>query len=217
MPDRPLTTAEADRLALRTPSTVIFDIGGVLIDWNPRHLFCKLIPDAAEMEHFLATVCTPDWNHRQDEGRTWGEAVAELSTRFPQYAPLIEAYDRRWEEMVPGVYPETVAILEELHARGTPLYALSNFSTEKFVIMRRRYAFLQLFRDIVVSGEIGFAKPDPRIYRYLLERHDLRAGDCLFIDDVMANVAAARSAGLQAIHFTRAATLHAQFTGFGLL
>jgi epoxide hydrolase-like predicted phosphatase len=184
-------------------TAVIFDVGGVLIDWNPRHLYRKLFDGDSDgaMERFLAEVCTPEWNLRQDVGRPFAEAVAELTGRFPDHADLSAAYDARWEEMVPGAHDETIEIVRELKARGTPLYCLTNFSTEKFPLMRRRFDVFDLFDGIVVSAEIGMVKPDPAVYRYLVERFGLEAPSCLFVDDVEANVAAASSIGMQAVRY----------------
>ncbi len=196
---------------------VVFDLGGVLIDWNPRHLYRKLLPDDASVEAFLAEVCTPDWNHQQDAGRTVAEAVAELSVRHPDRAGLVAAYYGRWEEMLGGAIEEAVAVLEELDAAGVPLYALTNWSRETFPIARRRFGFLERFRGIVVSGEERAAKPDPRIYRALLERYQLDPAACLFIDDVARNAEGARAAGMQAIVYTSAAELRRQLAAGGIL
>jgi 2-haloacid dehalogenase len=179
----------------------VFDLGGVLIDWNPRFLYRKLLRDEAEVEAFLAEVATEAWNHRQDEGRTIEEATAELLARHPDKVELIAAYYDRWPEMLGGAIDGTVAILEELDAAGVPLYAISNWSRETFHHARARFDFLRRFRDIVVSGEVGVAKPDPGIFQLFLERHRLAAGECLFIDDVARNIDAARAVGMTAIQF----------------
>lgn len=186
---------------------VVFDLGGVLIEWDPRHLYRKLLPDDASVEAFLAEVCTKEWNHRQDEGRSWADAIAELTARHPDRAELIAAYHRRWEEMLGGALDGVVAILEELDAAGVPLYALTNWSRETFPIARRRFSFLERFRGIVVSGEEGVAKPDARIYRALLERYRLEPGGTLFIDDVAVNVDGARAVGMDAVLYTSPAEL----------
>jgi len=199
------------------PSAVIFDVGGVLIDWNPRHLYRKLFGgDDAAMERFLADVCTMDWNLRQDAGRPFAEAVADLAALHPEHAALIEAYDSRWEEMVPGPVPGSEAIVRALKARGVPLYALTNFSREKFALTRARFAVLALFDGIVVSAEIGLVKPDPAIYHHLLDCFGLAAGDCVFIDDNAQNVAAAAALGMTAIRFTSAEALARDLAGLGL-
>lgn len=199
------------------PTTVVFDVGGVLIDWNPRYLFRKIFDDEVVMEDFLACVCTPEWNHRQDEGRSFEAAVDELTQRFPDHADLIQIYHRRWDEMVTGALEGTVEVLARLRERGVPLYALTNFSTEKFPLMRERFGFFDWFDGIVVSGAVGIAKPDPRIYAHLFLACDLRPGDCLFIDDMPANVAAAKAAGMQAIQFTTSAALIEVLIAFGFL
>ena len=188
---------------------VVFDLGGVLIDWNPRHLYRKLLADEAFMEWFLAEVCSPEWNARQDAGRTWAAAVAEATARHPEHAELIAAYADRWPEMIAGEIPESVAVLEALAARGVPLYALTNWSHETFHHARARFAWLEHFRDILVSGDVGIKKPDPRIFRLMLERIGVEPAAVVFIDDVVDNVECARGLGMQAVHFRSAATLRA--------
>jgi 2-haloacid dehalogenase len=197
--------------------TVVFDVGNVLIRWDPRFLYRKLIPDPAGMERFLAEVCTEAWNLEQDRGRPWEEAVAELLPRFPGQEDLIRAYTDRWEEMVPGEVPGTVAVLEELRAAGVPLHAVTNFSTEKFALSQARFPFLRGFRDVVVSGEERLIKPDPAIYRRLLDRNGLDAARCLFIDDSEKNVRGAEAVGMRAHHFRDAPTLRAALVELGLL
>jgi 2-haloacid dehalogenase len=195
---------------------VVFDLGGVLIDWDPRHLYRKLLPDGDSIEAFLAEVCTAEWNYRQDAGRTIAEAVAELSARHPHHASLIAAYYERWEEMLGGPIEESVALLEELDRAGVPLYALTNWSRETFPIARRCFPFLARFRGVVVSGEERAAKPDPRIYRILLERYALDPAACLFVDDVARNVEGARAAGMEGILFTSAADLRRELAARSL-
>ncbi|MBI4985356.1 MAG: HAD family phosphatase [Rhodocyclales bacterium] len=196
---------------------VVFDIGGVLVDWNPQHLYRKLIADAAERERFLAEICPQSWNEEQDAGRPLAAGTAAQVARFPQHADLISAYYGRWEEMLAGPVPGTPDLLLRLHARQTPLYALTNWPAELFPIGRRRFPFLKLFRGIVVSGEEGVIKPDPAIFAILGERHALRAEECLFIDDNPANVAAAAALGFAAHRFTDAASLERWLTELGLL
>ncbi len=204
----------AARLA---PTTVVFDLGGVLVDWNPRHLYRDLFDDAQAMEDFLGNVCTPAWNECQDAGRTVAEAESELLDRHPRHESMIRAFYGQFDRMLAGPIAGTVAILEELDARGTPLYALSNWSAETFVHARRRFAFLERFRGIVISGEIRLIKPDARIFRHLLDTHGLTAGDCLFIDDSAANAAGARAAGLHAVQFRDPDSLRAELRDHGLL
>jgi 2-haloacid dehalogenase len=183
------------------PEVIVFDFGGVLLDWNPRHLYRKLIADEAEMERFLAEVCTPAWNLQQDAGRSFADAVAELTAQFPAQAELIRAYDARWSEMIRGPIAGTIAILEELSTAGYPLYGLTNWSAEKFAETQPRYPFFQLFEHIVVSGAVKLIKPNPRIYQLLLERIGRPASACLFIDDSVPNVEAAQRLGFDAVHF----------------
>jgi 2-haloacid dehalogenase len=202
---------------LPAPRTVVFDLGGVLIDWNPRYLYRTLIPDERAMEDFLATVCSGAWNERQDAGRTIAEAEAELLACHPQHEKLIRAFYGQFDRMLAGPIDGTVAILEALHARDVPLYALTNWSRETFAHARRRFAFLERFRGIVVSGELGMMKPEARIFHHLTETHRLAPADCLFIDDSPKNVTGARAAGLQAIHFTGPDALREDLRGFGFL
>lgn len=199
------------------PTTVVFDLGGVLIDWNPRHLYRKIFPDEAEMERFLSEVCPPQWNALQDAGRPIAEAVAERTALFPDQADAIRAFYGRWEEMLNGAIGGTVDILHALRDRGTPLYALTNWSAETFPRALDIFDFLGVFEDILVSGQEGMAKPDPAIYRRLLERHGMRPGDCLFIDDAPRNVAAARAVGMHAVHFRSAEGLREDLKALDLL
>jgi 2-haloacid dehalogenase len=200
------------------PGTVVFDIGGVLIDWDPRYLYRQLFAgDDAAMEHFLTHICSTTWNLMQDAGRSFAEAVDELSARYPEHRDMIVAYDQRWEEMVPGTLEESVEILQTLCSNGTPLYAITNFSAEKFALMRRRYEFFDGFIDIVVSGEVRLIKPDRAIYLRLLNDHRLDAADCVFIDDSAFNVHGAQQVGMQAIHFRSPAQLRQALTEMELL
>jgi 2-haloacid dehalogenase len=191
------------------PQAVLFDLGGVLIDWNPRHLYRKLVADDDFVEWFLAEVCSPDWNAAQDAGRSWAEAVAEATARHPRHAELIAAYAARWPEMIAGDVPESVDMVEALAARGVPLYALTNWSHETFHHARARFEWLEHFRDIVVSGEVGMKKPDPRIFRLMLQRIGVEPADVVFIDDVADNVASADALGMRTVHFTSPAALWA--------
>jgi 2-haloacid dehalogenase len=199
-------------------TTVVFDFGGVLVDWNPRYLYRKLFNgNTAGMEAFLTTVCHPEWNEHQDAGRSIAEAEAEAIARHPDKADLIRAYYSRFDEMMADSIPGTVAILETLHERGVPLYGLTNWSRETFPHALKRFAFFQRFRGIVVSGEIKLKKPDPRIFTHLVSTHGLKAAETVFIDDSPKNVEAARAAGLQALHFTTPEQLSADLRQFGVL
>jgi 2-haloacid dehalogenase len=208
-PRRPLETR---------PTAVVFDLGGVLIDWNPRYLYRKLFDgDDAAMERFLAEVTTPEWNVEQDAGRTWAEAVASLTKEHPEHAALIAAYADRWPEMLGEAIQPTVEILDELRDSDVRLFALSNWSAETFPIARPRYPFLEWFEGIVISGEVRITKPDARMYRHLLERYSLDPATTVFIDDSAANVDAASALGMTAIRFEGAAALRRTLAGLGLL
>jgi 2-haloacid dehalogenase len=196
--------------------TVVFDVGNVLIRWDPRHLYRKLFDQEAEMERFLAEVCTDAWNLEQDRGRNWAEAIAERVPLFPRQEALIRAYSERWHEMVPGEVEGTVPILERLREAGVPLYAITNFSAEKFAEAQDRFPFLRGFRDVVISAHERLVKPDPAIYHVLLDRNGLEAGRCLFIDDSERNVRAAEGIGMRAHHFRDAAGLSAVLRDLGL-
>lgn len=199
------------------PDIVVFDIGGVLLDWNPRHLYRRLFDDERAMEAFLSDVCSPAWNLLMDMGVPFRQGVSVLADRHPHHAELIRAYDERWQEMVAGAIEESVEILRELIDAGRPVYALTNFSAEKFSLERQRWPFLGWFRGIVVSGEIGLVKPAPAIYRHLTTRFGLAPERCLFVDDQPANVAAARAAGMHAVRFVGADALRADLSARGLL
>jgi 2-haloacid dehalogenase len=197
---------------------VIFDLGGVLIDWDPRHLYRKLFgSDTAAMEEFLATVCTGEWNRAQDAGRPCAEATQALRERHPDKAMLIDAYYARVDEMMSGPIAGSVAILADLHRRGTPLYGLSNFSSETYPQAVRRFDFLHLLRHVVVSGEVKTVKPDPRIYRILIDRCGLDPHRAVFIDDVAANVEPARRLGFHGIVFAGADALRRELAALRLL
>lgn len=201
---------------MTTLTTVVFDLGAVLVDWNPRYLYRSLIADPDELERFLAEVTTAEWNHEQDRGRTWADAVAELSARHPEHEDLIRAYAERWPEMLGDAFPDTVAILAELRDAGVALYALTNWSAETFPIALERYPFLGWFRGIVVSGEVGAAKPEPAVYLALVERYGVVPANSVFIDDQPRNVLAAGSLGFAGIRFTDAASLRTALADLGL-
>jgi 2-haloacid dehalogenase len=197
---------------------VIFDLGGVLIDWNPRYLYAPIFgEDSAGMEAFLARVCPPEWNVEMDAGKPFDVAVAERQRTHPEHAELIALWRDGWPKMLRDAMPDTVELLEQLRARGHRLVALTNWSAETFPIARSRYGFLQWFEDIVVSGEVQLAKPDPEIYRLAIARNRLRAERTLFIDDSLRNVEAAREVGLHAVHFQGAPGLRADLERLRLL
>lgn len=198
-------------------NTVIFDLGNVLIRWDPRNLYRKLFGDDVEgMERFLAEVCHAEWNERQDAGRTWREGIEEATARYPQHEELIRAYHLRWEEMLDGAIDESVALLGDLRNSGTRLLALTNWSRETFPVARERYEFLRWFEGILVSGEERLIKPDPAIFRLLIARFDVDASRAVFIDDSPRNVEGARRAGLRAIRFEGADQLRKELRALGI-
>ena len=197
--------------------TVVFDIGNVLLDWDPRHLYRKVFADPAVMEWFLAHVCSPDWNRRQDAGRPWADAEAELLLRFPERRAEILAFRARWTEMVAAPLHETVAVLDELRRKDVPLYAITNFAADTFEVARSTYAFLNSFRGVVVSGSVKLMKPDPAIYHRLANTHAVDLSRAVFIDDSAANCEGARRAGMAAaIHFKDAIALRRELGALGL-
>jgi 2-haloacid dehalogenase len=197
---------------------VIFDLGGVLIDWNPRHLYRKLFAgDEAAMEHFLATVCSQEWNRGQDAGGLIADAARRLKEQHADKAELIDAFYGRFDEMMAGPIRGTVEILAELHARGTPLYLLSNFSAETYPLACQRFDFLRLFDGIIVSGEVKAIKPDRRIYEILIERYRIDPHRAVFIDDVAENVDAAQRLGIHGIQFIDPEGLRAELAMLDLL
>jgi 2-haloacid dehalogenase len=198
-------------------SAIAFDLGGVMIDWNPRHLYRKLFgADEAGMERFLAEICTPAWNARFDAGRPFAEGIAELVAAHPDQAELINAYRDRWPEMLGGTLDETVRIMRELRAAGYRTYALSNWSAETFPTTRAMYPFLDEMDGVVISGEVGVGKPDPAMFRVLLSRYGLAAGETVFIDDWDLNIATAASLGIVAVPFVDSATLRGDLRRLGL-
>jgi 2-haloacid dehalogenase len=197
---------------------VIFDLGGVLIDWDPRYLYRRLFEDdIAAMEDFLANVCTGEWNREQDAGRSFAEAEAEAAARHPDKIELIRAWASRFDEMIPGAIDGTVAILEELKQRAVPLYALTNWSAETFAGQPARFGFLDWFDGIVVSGRERLLKPDPRIFQLLLRRYGIEPVGAVFIDDALANVDGARALGIHGIHFTGPDDLRRELVALGLI
>ena len=182
---------------------VIFDVGNVLIEWDVRHLYRRFLPDETAIDEFLDEVGFFAWNLDLDRGLPYAQGVADLSARFPHRADLIRAFDMHWMEAVPGLIDGTVALHAQLQRAHIPLYGLTNFSAEKWALSCDRFAILRNgFLDVVVSGQEGVVKPDPEIYRILLERNGLSAENCLFIDDSAVNVAGAVDAGMDAVRFS---------------
>jgi 2-haloacid dehalogenase len=196
---------------------VVFDLGGVLIDWDPRYLYRRIFDSEEEIEAFLSTVCTQEWNAELDRGRSFEEMVELLCSEHPERRDQIEAYHLRWDEMLGESFEGSVRILRELHSAGYPLYALTNWSAETFHIARERYAFLSLFEEIIVSGEAGLAKPDPRIYDLLVERTGSDPCFTVFVDDWEENIRAAKKRGFAGVLFQQTGQLRRDLTGLGLL
>ncbi len=194
----------------------VFDFGGVLVNWDPRHLYRRLLQDDAAVERFLARIEFYELNKELDRGQPFREGVEEWSRRFPADAELIRVFDERWEETLIGAIQPVVEIVRRLKEAGFPLYGLSNWSCEKFALTRARYEFFSWFDEIVISGDVHLLKPDPRVYRLLLQRIGRRAEECLFIDDAPRNVAAAEELGFQAILFRSAEELEEELRGRGL-
>lgn len=198
---------------------VIFDLGGVLVDWNPEYLYAKIFKnDAKKMTWFLNTVCTPAWNMEQDAGRTFEEGIEILTTAYPEYEREIRSFFERWEEMIKSENKGTVLILNLLsELNKVKLYALTNWSAETFPIAQRRFDFLKRFEGIVVSGEEKTRKPFSKIYEITLDRYGLKAENCLFIDDSFENIEAAKLLGFNTVHFTNALQLNMDLKEFGLI
>ena len=196
----------------------IFDLGGVLIDWDPRHLYRKLFPgDEPGMERFLAEITTPEWNKEMDGGRPFREAIAELQGRHPEQAGLIAAYLERWPEMLGDIDAGMIGILHELRDRGLRLFALSDWSAETYPMARSRVPELDIFEDILISGDAGRTKPDPALFEMALRRFGIARTGAFFVDDAAANVEGARRVGLTAIQFTGAAALREELRALGVL
>jgi 2-haloacid dehalogenase len=199
-------------------SIAVFDLGGVLIDWNPRYLYRKLFDgDDAAMEHFLANICTSNWNAQQDAGRTLAEACAILKRDHPAHAKFIDAWLERYDEMLAGPIHGTVDLLDELRTRGVPIYALSNWSAETFPAALKRFEFLGWFHGTLLSGNVRLLKPDPRIYRLLFETHAIDPARAVYIDDLAANVDTASALGMHGIRFTDPDALRGELVRVGLI
>ncbi|CAN5534697.1 HAD family phosphatase [soil metagenome] len=203
---------------MTVPSAVVFDIGNVLIGWDPRNLYRKLFGGReSEMEWFLENVCNNEWNIEQDRGRSFADGVKLLTQSHPAALHvMIHAYHERWSEMLSGEIAESVAILRALHAKSTPVYAITNWNQDKFRHARTLYPFLDMFRGIIVSGDEGLLKPSAEIFELFLHRYGLEARHCVFIDDSEKNVHGAREAGLGALHFTSPENLARDLRALGL-
>ena len=190
--------------------TVVFDLGNVLIPFNPRWLFRKMLPDDASIDSFFAETGFEEWNLGMDAGRPFAEGIAAHSERFPHHRPLFEAFYHRWHETVGEPIAESVDLLLTLRQRGVRTFALTNFSAETYPLAVARFPFLSEFDGTVVSGEEGVVKPDPEIYLRLMQRYSITASRAVFIDDRLENVEAARQLGLHGIHFVDPAAVRAE-------
>lgn len=196
---------------------IVFDIGRVLIHFDPELAYLELIPDPGERQRFLDEVCTPAWNLEQDRGRGWPDGEAQLIARYPQHADAIRAYRANWHAMVPHAYPDTVGILDALIAQRRDVTLLTNFAADTFRLARQRFPFLQQTRGVTVSGEVGLVKPDPAIYQLHARSFGLAPERTLFIDDMPINVETARDVGWQALQYVDAPTLREQLVAMRLL
>ncbi|MEX3959950.1 HAD family hydrolase [Trinickia sp. EG282A] len=201
---------------------VVFDFGGVLIDWNPEYVYRKLIPDETERRRFLSEVCSMEWVVRQDGGQSIEIGTAELVARFPEHETLIRAFYERWQEMIGGVIAEGAALVDKLETAGVPLFGLTNWSAETFPWAWERFSVLRRFRDVVVSGRVQLVKPDPAIYAEMfsrIERHLPRIAphELVFIDDNIKNAHAAAALGWHGVHHTSAAATEARLRELGLV
>ena len=194
----------------------VFDLGGVLIHWDPRLLYRKLLPTEVEVEKFLSTVCTPEWNVRQDAGRPLDQGIAELVKRFPDQAVLIEAWRDRVGEMVLPI-EGSVELLSELRERDVPLYILSNWGTDEFEAIRGLFPFLGWFRGILISGSVGVLKPDPHIFGILERKYRLHPPEVAFVDDHPENVDVAQQLGFESVLFSSPGDVRRELVRLGLL
>jgi HAD superfamily hydrolase (TIGR01509 family) len=201
----------------RPPIGVLWDVGNVIVRWDPRALYSKIFPDPAERDRFLAQVCSPAWHHEHDRGRPMAEGIADLSARFPRHAQAIAAWKDRWAEMFSGVIEQTVSAMAALDKRGVPMFGLSNAPAEIFPAVRAMHPAFGLMRDIVVSGEETLTKPDPAIFALACRRAGLAPGELLFVDDMAANIEAARALGFHVHHFTDPDALARALSRHGLL
>jgi 2-haloacid dehalogenase len=197
---------------------IIFDLGGVLIDWNPAYVFDQMFEDEEKKKHFFQNICTNEWNEQQDAGRSLQEATDELIQKYPEWKEYIEAFYGRWEEMLGGPIHETVDIFRQLKEEGRyKLYALTNWSAETFPVALEKYEFLHWFDGRVVSGEEKMRKPFPEFYQLILNRFELVPHETLFIDDNLRNVEAASTLGISTVHFKSPEQLKDELKGKGLI
>jgi 2-haloacid dehalogenase len=199
-------------------TAIIFDFGGVLVDWNPRNVYQQYFPDQPQaMEDFLNEINFMEWNAQQDKGRTFADGAAILSKEFPQHTQLIHAYYENWEKSIIGQIDESVEILIALKDKGYLIYGLSNWSAETFPIARKKYEVFELLDDYVLSGDVNLIKPGQEIFKYCLGKFGKTAQECLFIDDSEPNIITAKNLGFDVIHFTSPAQLKNELSARHLL
>ncbi len=198
-------------------NSVIFDYGGVLIDWNPYYLFRKLMVNDTEIANFLQEIDFKYWNYEFDKGYPFERGIAELALKYPHRAELLKTFDERWIETIGALFDETIDLLKEVKAKGYRVYGLSNWSREKFRLVRPQFEFFNLFDDMVISGEVKAAKPDLRIYQALLERNHLQAEECLYIDDAEDNIRAGRQVGINTIQYQSSRLLRDALQAYKIL
>ena len=204
--------------AVRKINTVVFDLGGVVVDWNPRYVFRDLFSDENEMEYFLTHVANSEWNEQQDAGRSFSDAVKILSTQYPKYKTHITAYAERWPEMLKGLIPGTSELIERIaKEKRVQLLALSNWSAETFPIAEARFGILQRFESVLLSGREKLIKPDVRFFKLLETRHGVDPKHAIFIDDVEKNINAAKNLGYYTVHFQSADQLRRELERHGVL
>jgi HAD superfamily hydrolase (TIGR01509 family) len=196
---------------------VVFDIGNVILRWDPRFLYRSVFADEARMEHFLATACSSSWILSLDGLAGYEEAIEQRAAAFPDYAEELRLFDTRWLETLGGAIEENVRIVERLKAQGRPVYALTNYPKQKFELTRPVYPILDVFDEVVVSGREGVTKPDPRIYEILFERAGRKPEELLFIDDAPRNVEAAKTLGMEAILYAPGVDVEAELIARGVL
>ena len=211
-------TSKAPFRGLGGIKSIIFDLGGVLIDWNPRYVYRQIFKTEEKVEWFLENVTTPDWNENQDAGYPLHKATEELIAKHPEWEPQIKAYYGRWLEMLGDAIHETVEVFHQLKQSGKyKLYALTNWSAETFPHALERFEFFKWFDGIVVSGEERMRKPFPEFYKVLLDRYNIKPSESIFIDDSLRNVKAAEQIGIKTIHFQSPQQLRSEFISAGLL
>jgi 2-haloacid dehalogenase len=197
---------------------IIFDFGNVLIEWDPRYVYERYFPnDSKSMENFLKEVDFMGWNAYQDKGRTFKEGVADLSKQFPHHAHLIQAYHDYWKDSIGISFTGTVEIMKQLKQKGYPLYGLSNWSAETFPYAQEKFDFFDMLDDMVISGQVGFIKPESEIYELMLEKIGKPAQECLFIDDSLPNIQQAQKMGFATVHFESPEQLAGELRSMGIL